>query len=190
VRCLVRFHPAACFVMLAAVALGSSSCDKSDSCGGTSSGAKQASGMEGAAQDAALAEVKKHWSKAADGWITARNSGTSFAPVHFIREMRDLTVEGVRAADLTEADKMNGLERAGEVSFKQSPCREAGDQGILLDGLANVTVFRQRGRRSQWVDFQPERFRSRRRRATGRSIKTPGFSVAAFPQQMILPTRV
>jgi len=144
-------------VVLATAAFALSGCGKSDSGGGTSSGAKQASGMEGAAQDAAFAEVKKHWSKAADGWITARNSGTSFAAVRFIREMRDLTVEGVRAADLTEADKMNGLEWAGEVSFKQSPCREAGDQGILLDGLANVTVFRQRGQWTQWVDFQPER---------------------------------
>jgi len=157
VRCLVRFYPAACLAVLATIAFGLSSCGKSESGGGTSGGAKQAPGMEGAAQDAALAEVKKHWSKAADGWITARNSGTSFAPVRFVREMRDLTVEGVRAADLSEADKMNGLEWAGEVSFKQSPCREAGDQGILLDGLANVTVFRQHGRWTQWVDFQPER---------------------------------
>jgi len=97
--------------------------------------------------------VKKHWSKVADGW---RNTGTSFAPVRFIGEMRELTVEGVRSADLTEADWMNGLEWAGEVSFKQAPCREAGDQGILLDGLANLTVFRQRGQWTQWVDFEPE----------------------------------
>jgi len=49
------------------MAFGLSSCGKSDSGGGTSGGVKQASGMEGAAQDAALAEVKKHWSKGADG---------------------------------------------------------------------------------------------------------------------------
>ena len=155
-RSLVRFYPAACLAVFAAMAFGLSSCGKPDSGGGTSGGTKQSSGMERAAQDAALAEVKKHWSKGADGWITARNSGTSFAPVRFVREMRELAVEGVRSADLTEADKMNGLEWAGEVKFKQSPCREAGDQGILLDGLANVTVFRQRGRWTQWVDFQPE----------------------------------
>ena len=76
--------------MLAAVALGLFNCSKSDSSGGTSGRAKQASGMERAAQDAALAEVKKHWSKAADGWITARNSGTSFAPVRFIRSRREV----------------------------------------------------------------------------------------------------
>ena len=70
--------------------------------------------------------------------------------------MRELTDEDVRSADLTQADWMNGLEWAGEVSFKQAPCREAGDQGILLDGLANLTVFRQRGQWTQWVDFEPE----------------------------------
>ena len=60
----------------------------------------------------------------ADGW---RNTVTSFAPVCFIGEMRELTVEGVRSADLTEVDWMNGFELAGEVKFKQAPCREAGD---------------------------------------------------------------
>ena len=53
-------------MVLATMAFALSSCGKSDSGGGTSGGAKQVSGMEGAAQDAALAEVKKHWSKAAD----------------------------------------------------------------------------------------------------------------------------
>ncbi len=143
------------------MAFALSSCGKSDSGSGTSGGGKQASGMEGAAQDAALAEVKKHWSKGADGWITARNSGTSFAPVRFIREMRDLTVEGVRAADLTEADKMNGLEWAGEVSFKQSPCREAGDQGIVRwtrerDRLQATRPMDSVGRPSAGASSDPE----------------------------------
>ncbi len=52
-------------------------------------------------------------------------------------------MENVRTADLTESDRMNGLEWAGQVSFKQAPCREAGDPGIMLDG-------------TQWVDFQPD----------------------------------
>ena len=159
-KCLVRLYSAAFFVvLLAAVAVGLAGCGKSGSAdsGGTGGSSGQASGMERAAQDAALAEVKKHWSKAAEGWIAARNSGTSFAPVRFVREMRELTAEGVRSADLSDADRMNGFEWAVEVKFKQAPCREAGDQGILLDGLANVTIFRQRGRWTQWVDFQPER---------------------------------
>jgi len=115
--------------------------------------------MEKAAQDAALAEVKKHWTKQSDGWITARNTGSSFAPVRFLRQCRELTVEGVRMDDLTESDRMNGLEWAGEVRFKETPCREAGDQGVVLDGMANISVFRQRGRWSQWIDFQPEALR-------------------------------
>jgi hypothetical protein len=158
-KCLVRLYSAAFFVvLLAATALGLAGCGKSGSAdsGGTGGSSGQASGMERAAQDAALAEVKKHWIKGSEGWITARNSGSSYAPVRFVRQLRELTVEGVRSADLTESDRMNGFEWAGEVSFKQAPCREAGDQGVLLDGLANVTAFRQRGRWSQWVDFQPE----------------------------------
>ena len=61
--------------------------------------------------------------------------------------------------DLSESDRMNGLEWAGEVRFKETPCREAGDQGVVLDGMANISVFRQRGRWSQWIDFQPEALR-------------------------------
>jgi hypothetical protein len=49
------------------MAFGLSSCRKSDSGSGTSGGAKEASGIDGAAQDAALAKVKKHWSKGANG---------------------------------------------------------------------------------------------------------------------------
>jgi hypothetical protein len=49
------------------MAFALSGCGKSDSGGGTSGGTKQASAMGGAAQDAALAEVKKHWCKGADG---------------------------------------------------------------------------------------------------------------------------
>jgi hypothetical protein len=155
---LVRFYSAAFLMLLAASAVGLSGCGKSDS-GGTSGSAGQASGMEKAAQDAALAEVKKHWTKQSDGWITARNTGSSFAPVRFLRQCRELTVEGVRMDDLTESDRMNGLEWAGEVRFKETPCREAGDQGVVLDGMANISVFRQRGRWSQWIDFQPEALR-------------------------------
>ena len=108
--------------------LGTLSCGKSESGGA----AAKASGLEREAQNAALAEVMKHWSKAPDGWITARNTGSSFAAIEFLREVRELTVEGVREYDLSDSDRLNGFEWAGEVSFKQAPCREAGDQGIVL----------------------------------------------------------
>ncbi len=138
-----------------AMALGTLSCGKSES-GGTRGAAAQVSGMERAAQEAALAEVMKHWVKAPEGWITARNTGSSFAPIEFLRQVREITVEGVREYDLSDSDRLNGFEWAGEVSFKQTPCREAGDQGIVLDGMAGISVFRQRGRWSQWIEFQPE----------------------------------
>jgi hypothetical protein len=145
------------FVVAVGLALSveSMSCDKPNSAesGGA---AGQVSGMERAAQDAVLAEVMKHWMKGPEGWITARNTGSSFAPIEFLRQMRELTVEGVRSYDLSDSDRLNGFEWAGEVSFKQAPCREAGEPGILLDGLVGGNFNRPRGRWSQWVEFQPE----------------------------------
>ena len=140
------------------MALGPSGCGKSDSAdsGGTGGAAGQVSGMERAAQDAVLADVMKHWMKAPEGWITARNTGSSFAPIEFLREIREITVEGVRSYALSDSDRLNGFEWAGEVSFKQAPCREAGEQGLVLDGMAGLSIVRQRGRWSQWVEFQPE----------------------------------
>lgn len=115
--------------------------------------------VERQAQEAVMAEVKKHWLKGPEGWITARNTGSSFAPIEFLRQFRTVTVAGVREYDLSESDRLNGLEWAGEVSFKAAPCREAGEPGILLDGLVGANRMRQRGRWSQWVEFQPESVR-------------------------------
>jgi len=137
-----------------AMTVWSSGCNQSNSA--DSGGAAGASGLERAAQDAVLAEVMKHWMKSPEGWITARDTGSSFAPIQFLRQFRELTVEGVRLYDLSDSDRLNGFEWAGEVSFKQGPCREAGEPGILLDGAVGGNVTRQRGRWSQWVEFQPE----------------------------------
>jgi hypothetical protein len=137
---------------LAFVSFGCSKSDSADSGGA----AAQVSGMEREAQDAALAEVMKHWIKGPEGWMTARNTGSSFAPIEFLRQLREITVEGVREYDMSESDRLNGFEWAGEVSFKQSSCREAGEPGVLLDGLVGASIFRQRGRWTQWVEFQPE----------------------------------
>jgi len=142
-----------------AMAIGSPGCGKSDSAdsGETGGGAGQISAMERAAQDAARTEVMKHWIKGPDGWITARDTGSSFAPIRFLRQFREITVDSVRSTALSESDRMNGFEWAGEVSFKKAPCREAGEPGIMLDGmLMGVTIFRQRGQWTQWVDFEPE----------------------------------
>src|SRR5687768_1868966 len=129
-----------------------------DSASGDSAvgGSATVSGEKKEAQDAVVAEVQKHWTKTADGWVTARDSGTSFAPIRFLRQVRDIGVQGVEAYDLTDSDRMNGLEWAGEVTFKQTPCREVGEIGVVLDGLAMPQVMRQKGQWSQWIDFQPE----------------------------------
>ena len=138
-----------------AMAVGSPGCSKSDSA--DSGGAiAQASGMEREAQEAAFTEVMKHWVKGPEGWVTARNTGSSFASIEFLRQVREITVEGVREYDLSESDRLNGFEWAGEVSFKLTPCREVGEPGLMLDGLVGLNMFRQRGRWSQWVEFQPE----------------------------------
>jgi hypothetical protein len=158
-NCGFRFCSDAFLVaVLAAMVLVSPGCGKSDPAdtGGTGSAAGQVSVMERAAQEAALAEVMKHWMKAPDGWITARDTGSSFAPIRFLRQLREITVDSVRVYDLSDSDRLNGFEWAGEVSFKQAPCREAGEPGILLDGLVGININRQRGRWSQWVEFQPE----------------------------------
>lgn len=135
--------------------LVSPGCSKSDTAD-SGGAAAQVSGMEREAQEAVLAEVMKHWTKGTEGWMTARNTGSSFAPIEFLRQLREITVEGVREYDLSESDRLNGFEWAGEVSFKQAACREVGEPGVLLDGLAGASIFRQRGRWTQWVEFQPE----------------------------------
>lgn len=155
-NCLVRFcSPAFLVALLSAMAVGSSACGKSDSAdSGETGGAGQISGMEREAQDAVLAEVRKQWIKGLDGWITARTYGSSFAPIHVLRQVRELTVENVRSNNLSESDRMNGFEWAGEVSFKQAPVREAGEPGIMLDGLPEGRgIMRQRGRWTQWVEL-------------------------------------
>ncbi|HTL61419.1 MAG TPA: hypothetical protein VL261_07205, partial [Nitrospira sp.] len=81
------------------------------------------------------------------------------APVEFLRQFREIAVDGVRLYDLSDSDRLNGFEWAGEVRFKQAPCREAGEPGLLLDGLVGLNMVRQRGRWSQWVEFEPEAVR-------------------------------
>ena len=147
------------------IALGSHACKKSPSseaaksdAGGDAASASVPA-IEREAQDAALAELGRHWTKGPDGWTTAITSGVSVAPDHYLRQFRDLTVHHVESADLSESDRLNGLEWAGKVVFKSAPCREAGDQGLVLEGMVGLSMNRQRGRWSQWADFQPDGLR-------------------------------
>ena len=145
-----------CVLLAAAISIASG-CHKSD--GDSSAAGGGFSGKDAEARDAAMAEIGKHCVKGPDGWTTAKMTGTSLAAIHYLRQYRELTVEGVSSNDLSDADRLNGFEWAGEVAFKKTPCREAGEQGVVLEGMANVTVMRQRGAWSQWVDYQPENLR-------------------------------
>jgi hypothetical protein len=108
------------------------------------------------AERAALAELQKHWVKGADGWTTAVVSGSPYAPDRFLRQCRALAIKELEPQDLSESDKLNGFEWVGRANLKPTSCREAGGQGgMVLDGMSNAVVSKQRGRWSQWVDFTP-----------------------------------
>jgi hypothetical protein len=67
-----------------------------------------------------------------------------------------LQVDRVAEIGLGEADKLNGMEYAARVIFKKVSCREAGDPGMLMDGMGDVTVDRVRGRWTQWAGIVPD----------------------------------
>jgi len=144
-------------LVLALIVVG---CTKSDSdSSSNSSGGVKVSKAESEARDAAMAEVQKRWAKALDGWIMAKMTGTSLAGEHYLREAREITIESSEAEDLNESDKLNGIEWAGKIHFKTTPCREAGDSGMVLEGMGGLMINRPRGKWSQWLDMTPEPIR-------------------------------
>lgn len=131
---------------------------------GTGAVAAQLSNAKGEARDAVLAEVAKHFLKTSDGWTTAFATSINppFVPVdHFLRQYRELTPDGVDADEIGAADRLNGFEWIGEVTFRTTPTREAGDPGMaFFDGFLPLVVggpivHRPRAQWSQWVDVQP-----------------------------------
>jgi hypothetical protein len=147
------------FIALAlAIVLGSSGCSHSGADGPEAAGGSTAglSSADRDAQTAALAELQKHWLKGPDGWTTAVVSGSAYAPDHFLRQCRALTVAQVESQELSESDKLNGFEWAGQATFKPTSCREGGGQaGMVLDGMGSSGPSKQPGRWSEWVDFTP-----------------------------------
>jgi hypothetical protein len=135
-------------------------CGKSDSSTSSGSGAgasAQPTGLDADAQGAALAELAKHFVKTADGWTTARVSGSAYAPEKFLRQLHDIVVDEVQPAQISDSDKMNGVEWSGQITFKSLSVREAGDSGMVVDGLSsNGTATRQKGQWSRWMDYLPD----------------------------------
>lgn len=141
-------------VLALTIALSSIGCSHASS--DASEGPSDLSPADSEAQNAALAEIQRHWAKGSDGWTTSVVSGSAYAPDHFLRQCRALDVQELKTQDLTESDKLNGFEWVGRVIFKPTSCREGGGQaGMVLDGMSNVVVNKQSGRWSQWVDFTP-----------------------------------
>jgi hypothetical protein len=156
-KAMEKFFRGATFAALALavvfVPIGCGSSGSSEMSGGSSTSLSSA---DKEAQNAALAELQRHWQKGPDGWTTAITSGSPYAPEHFLRQYRTLTVAELQVEDLSESDKLNGFEWVGELKFKPTSCREAGAAGSpVLDGMSNVVVTRPQGRWSQWVDFTP-----------------------------------
>ena len=141
-----------------AMMLTAAGCGKSDSDAAAKPGGA-GGGIEQEAQSAAFAEIQKHWTKGPDGWTTSRISGSPYAPDHYVRQVRDFSVQEVQSFDLSDSDRLNGLEWEGQVNFKSAPCREAGDPGLVLEGIVSLSINRQRGKWTQWVDFQPDPIR-------------------------------
>jgi len=142
-----------------AMLLGVAGCGHASS---DSSANEEIPGLTGAdreAQHAAMAELERHWLKGSDGWTTAIVSGSAYAPDHFLRQYRELSVATIEPQELSESDRLNGFQWVGKATFKPTVCREAGGQAtFVLDGMgegSQAYVQKVPGSWSQWVDFTP-----------------------------------
>jgi hypothetical protein len=149
------YRAIAVLTLALATGLGPIGCGRSNSAGS----GEEIPGLTEAdreAQAAAMAELQRHWRQGPDGWTAAIVSGSPYAPDHFLRQCRALTIKAMVPQDLSESDKLNGSEWVGRAEFQPTSCRESGGQpGMVLDGMSNVVVNKQSGRWSQWVDFTP-----------------------------------
>jgi hypothetical protein len=134
--------------------------------GGSGALAARLSKPETEAMDLVVAELASHYLKTPDGWTTAVSESINppfTSTMHFLRQFRELAPDGVDADEVGAADRLNGFEWVGEVSFKETPAREAGDPGQAfmhgLEPLAFVFVNRAQGRWTRWVDIQPRSVR-------------------------------
>ena len=118
--------------------------------------AAQAAAVEKEAQDAVMAEIEKQWQKGPDGWTTVRMLGSKSSPSLCVRQLRDIRIDEVKKLDPSDPAALPGAEWFGEVYVAQSGVREAGDNGIMLEGITGSTYERKHGVWSAWLDFKPE----------------------------------
>jgi hypothetical protein len=148
--------PFIAFVFAAAIGITGCGCSSSAGTDGASSSSSNLSIVDREAETAGLTELQKHWLKGPDGWTTVVVTGSAYAPDRFLRQCRAFNVDEVRSVDLSEGDKLNGLEWDGQITLKPTACREAGGQsGMVLDGMGSFGPLKQPGQWSQWVDFTP-----------------------------------
>lgn len=93
-----------------AMLLGPIGCGHSSSDSSADEGIPGLTSADREAQSAAMAELQRHWRKGSDGWTTAIVSGSPYAPDHFLRQCRALTIKAMVPQDLSEFDKLNGFE--------------------------------------------------------------------------------
>jgi hypothetical protein len=143
-----------------ALAAGASlaACGRSGSAA-SGGGADASSALEKEAQAAVMAEVQKHWAKGSDGWTSALWEGTSFAPLNYLRQYKELSIRGVQSDELDQSDKLNGVEFSGTAYFNEAPAREAGEPGIAFGGNLGANLTRGRGHWTQWVNYKPSDIR-------------------------------
>jgi hypothetical protein len=139
---------------------GSQHSGREAAAGGARAVARNLSSVEAEARDAAEAEMARHWLKGPDGWTTvlSEGEGTLF-PQRFLRQFREMTVESVEANELSAADRLNGFDWIGTVSFRTGACREVGDPGQAFSSLGIMYrsgIDRPRGRWTEWLVVQPQ----------------------------------
>lgn len=142
---------------------GNSSADSSGD-----SPSKSLSKADREARDAAMAELQRHFAKGPDGWTTAVTGGTPYAPDRFLRQYKEIAIEGIESQELTQSDQLNGFEWVGRAIMKPTVCREAGGfPTFVLDGMGEgqqAYVEKAPGRWSQWVDYTPGPLRFQKHR--------------------------
>jgi hypothetical protein len=75
-----------------------------------------------------------------------------------VRQCKDIVAKRVETYPLSESDKLNGFEWAGEVGYKPLTCREIGDSwGVVFDGIVgNGSAMRQERVWTQWYEIVPD----------------------------------